>query len=123
MQITMIVSGKPTLPNFRDGMMLPVAEHTKKSMVNYTPSVRPPNNVDLLSQNSYNFLNISRLKVKGMMISSIFLLTLALSVDCCPTGGDTFWVELGNSCYSISRDPMDWGTAQEVGNILQTLSS
>ena len=58
-----------------------------------------------------------------MMISSIFLLTLALYVDCCPTGGDTFWVELGDSCYSISRDPMDWGTAQEVGNILQTLSS
>ena len=51
------------------------------------------------------------------MIFSIFLVTLALSVDCCPTGGDTFWVELGDSCYSISREPMDWGTAQEVGDI------
>ena len=49
------------------------------------------------------------------MIFYIFLITLALSVDCCPTGGDTTWVELGDSCYSISREPMDWGTAQEVG--------
>ena len=52
------------------------------------------------------------------MLSFIFLITLTMSVDCCPTGGDTFWVELGDSCYSISREPMDWGTAQEVGNIL-----
>ena len=53
-----------------------------------------------------------------MLISFIFLITLALSVDCCPTGGDIYWAELGDSCYSISRDPMDWPTAQEVGNIL-----
>ena len=53
------------------------------------------------------------------MITFIFLLTFFLDVECCPTGGDAFWVELGNSCYSISREPMDWGTAQAVGrNIL-----
>ena len=51
-----------------------------------------------------------------MIISSIILITLALTVDCCPTTGDMFWVELGDSCYSISREPMDWGTAQEVGD-------
>jgi len=92
-------------------------------MVKYTPSVRPPNKADLLCQNQGMvktvkfFRNISRLKLKGMMISSIFLLTLALYVDCCPTGGDTFWVELGDSCYSISRDPIDWGTAQEIKEV------
>ena len=49
-----------------------------------------------------------------MIISSIILITLALTVDCCPSGGDRVWVELGDSCYSTSRLAMDWGTAQEV---------
>ena len=57
-----------------------------------------------------------------MIISSIILITLALTVDCCPTTGDTFWVELGDSCYSISREPMDWGTAQSVGNIMNIIN-
>ena len=52
------------------------------------------------------------------MFFTIFFVTCLLTVDCCPSGGDIVWVELGDSCYSISRDPMDWGTAQEVENIL-----
>ena len=49
-----------------------------------------------------------------MKIPFVILLTLALTVDCCPSGGDRVWVELGDSCYSTSRLAMDWGTAQEV---------
>ena len=42
------------------------------------------------------------------------LFYMICSVLSCPSGGDRVWVELGDSCYSISQQAMDWGTAQEV---------
>ena len=42
------------------------------------------------------------------------LFSLLCSVLSCPSGGDRVWVELGDSCYSVSQQAMDWGTAQEV---------
>ena len=40
--------------------------------------------------------------------------SLFSSILSCPSGGDRVWVELGDSCYSVSQQAMDWGTAQEV---------
>ena len=40
--------------------------------------------------------------------------SLLCSVLSCPSGGERVWVELGDSCYSISQQAMDWGSAQEV---------
>ena len=31
----------------------------------------------------------------------------------CPTGSGIVWTELGNYCYHVSRDAMDWGVSQE----------
>ena len=42
------------------------------------------------------------------------LFSLLCSVLSCPSGGERVWVELGDSCYSISQQAMDWGSAQEV---------
>merc|ERR1712168_78685 len=43
----------------------------------------------------------------------LVLVSLLSPVLSCPTDGDRVWVELGGSCYSISHQAMDWGTAQE----------
>merc|ERR1711915_171802 len=43
----------------------------------------------------------------------VTLFSLLSSVLSCPSGGDRVWVGLGDSCYSISQQAMDWGTAQE----------
>ena len=48
------------------------------------------------------------------MFSSILFFTILLYVDSCPTGGDRSWIDLGASCYTISKQPMNWGVAQEV---------
>ena len=106
-------SGNLTFNNALAGMMLDVHGALAIILVKFMLSVRPP------KKSNKTFSNIFRQKLhKGVMIFSIFYFYfLALCVDCCPTGGDTFWVELGDSCYSISRQPMDWGTAQEVENI------
>jgi len=48
-----------------------------------------------------------------MIWKIIFLTFLYVQVQSCPTGGESFWVELGEFCYSVSREPVDWGTAQE----------
>ena len=60
------------------------------------------------------FYNSDQTLIKIPMISLIILVSLALTVNSCPTGGDRVWVELGDSCYSTSKLAMDWGTAQEV---------
>ena len=52
-----------------------------------------------------------------MLVPIVLVLVLLVSVQSCPSGGDRVWVELGNSCYSISQLAMDWGTAQEVSKV------
>ena len=52
--------------------------------------------------------------MSSMLLPVVLVVLVVSSVQSCPTGGDRVWVELGDSCYSTSRDQMDWGTAQEV---------
>ena len=50
------------------------------------------------------------------MFVSIFFFTFLLYVNSCPSQhtGDRAWTDLGDSCYSISKQPMNWAVAQEV---------
>ena len=50
------------------------------------------------------------------MMMKIFPLAflLTLPAHSCPTFGDSYWAQLGDSCYSVSHQAMDWGTAQQV---------
>ena len=49
-----------------------------------------------------------------MMMKIFPLAFLTLPAHSCPTFGDSYWAQLGDSCYSVSHQAMDWGTAQQV---------
>ena len=45
-----------------------------------------------------------------------YILTFALILlhaEACPSGSGIVWVELGEYCYHVSKEAMDWGISQE----------
>lgn len=47
------------------------------------------------------------------MYSILLLLLSIFLAEACPPNSDVIWTELGDYCYHVSHDAMDWGIAQE----------
>ena len=44
---------------------------------------------------------------------SIILYKFSEEEELCPPNIDNYWAELGDFCYHVSQEAMDWGVAQE----------
>ena len=48
-----------------------------------------------------------------MKFSILTILIGTFLAEACPPSSDIIWTELGDFCYHVSKEAMDWGIAQE----------